>query len=97
MRDMTAVGGRLGGGKPYVLAWLSLLLLTAASFGIHYVDLGPFATAASLAIAALKAAIVFLVFMHLTREPSTIRFVAVLNVAWVALISLGIALDVASQ
>jgi hypothetical protein len=37
---------------------------------------------------------VFVVFMHLDREPFPIRFVAALNVAWVLLLCLGIAADV---
>jgi hypothetical protein len=46
-------------------------------------------------VALIKASIVFVVFMHLDREPFPIRFVAALNVAWVLLLCLGIAADVA--
>jgi cytochrome c oxidase subunit 4 len=84
-------------GRGYVLAWLVLLGLTLISFGAHFLELGAFATAVSLAIAGLKAAVVVLVFMHLRRESVSVRTVAALNVAWVALISAGIALDVAAH
>jgi caa(3)-type oxidase subunit IV len=84
-------------GIPYVLAWLGLLILTMASYGIDRLALGPWGFAASLLIAALKATIVVMVFMHLTKEPFVIRFVAVLNVLYVLLICVGIAADVAAR
>jgi len=81
----------------YLGAWIALLVLTLLSFGAHFLALGPFATAVSLAFACVKASIVFCVFMHLTHEPVSIRLVAVANVAFVVLLSAGIALDVASH
>jgi len=84
-------------GRAYVLAWLGLLVLTLVSFGAHYLELGAFATAVSLIIAAVKAGVVALVFMHLKTESVSVRTVAALNLAWVALISIGIALDVAAH
>jgi cytochrome c oxidase subunit 4 len=84
-------------GRAYVLAWLGLLGLTLLSFGAHFLQLGAFATAVSLGFAGLKAALVVIVFMHLRQEPVSVRTVAALNVAWVVLISAGIALDVAAH
>ena len=89
--------GTAESGRPYVFAWLGLLVLTLVSFGAHYLELGAFATAVSLAIAAVKAGVVGLVFMHLKTESVSVRTVAALNLAWVALISIGIALDVAAH
>jgi cytochrome c oxidase subunit 4 len=80
-----------------VFAWLALLVLTLVSFGAHYLELGAFATAVSLIIAGVKAGVVALVFMHLKTESVSVRTVAALNLAWVALISVGIALDVAAH
>jgi cytochrome c oxidase subunit 4 len=82
------------GGKPYVYAWLALLGLTALSFGADHLPLGSFSTMVALAIAGVKAAVVLMVFMHLNREPFPIRLVAVLNVAWILLLCLGLAADV---
>jgi len=84
-------------GRAYVFAWLALLVLTALSFGAHYLELGALATPVSLGFASLKAAVVALVFMHLKSESVSVRTVAALNVAWVVLISVGIALDVAAH
>lgn len=79
--------------RRYVYAWLALVVLTLLSFVIDRLQLGAVSTAIALAVALAKASIVFVVFMHLDREPSAIRFVAALNVAWV-LLCLGIAADV---
>jgi caa(3)-type oxidase subunit IV len=84
-------------GRPYVLAWLGLLGLTLLSFGAHFLPLGAFATTVSLAFAGLKAVVVVLVFMHLRQESVSVRTVAALNLAWVVLLSAGIALDVVAH
>lgn len=81
-------------GRPYVIAWLALMVFTLLSFGAHYLPLGAFATPVALLIALVKALVVLIVFMHLRREPTSIRVVAGLNLAWVALLCGGIALDV---
>jgi cytochrome c oxidase subunit 4 len=83
-----------GGGR-YVIAWVALLVLTGLSYGADQLHLGSLTTAIALGVALVKASIVFIVFMHLDREPFPIRFVAALNVAWVLMLCLGIAADVA--
>lgn len=89
-----ADGGHTSSGRRYVYAWLSLLVLTGLSFGADRLHLGSVSTAIAVGVALVKASIVFVVFMHLDREPFPIRFVAALNVAWVLLLCLGIAADV---
>ena len=84
-------------GRRYLQAWLALLVLTGASFGADRLHLGALSTAIALGVALIKASIVLVVFMHLGREPFPIRFVAALNVAWVLLLCLGIAADVAAN
>jgi len=80
-------------GRRYVYAWLALLGFTALSFGADQLRLGSLTTVVALAVALIKAGIVLVIFMHLGREPFPIRFVAMLNIAWVALLCLGIAAD----
>jgi cytochrome c oxidase subunit 4 len=80
-----------------VVAWLVLLVLTGLSFGADQLHLGSLSTAIALGVALLKAGVVFMVFMHLGREPFPVRFVAGLNVAWVLLLCLGIAADVSAN
>jgi caa(3)-type oxidase subunit IV len=81
-------------GRRYIYAWLALLVLTGISFGADQLHLGSISTGVALIVAVIKASVVFVVFMHLDREPFPIRFVAGLNVAWVLLLCLGIAADV---
>lgn len=88
-------GGHEPSGKRYVIAWLALLVLTALSFAADHLVMGNLATAVALGVALIKASVVLVVFMHIGQEPFPIRFVAVLNLAWVALLCLGIAADTA--
>jgi caa(3)-type oxidase subunit IV len=93
-QQVGAGGAHSSSGKRYIYAWLSLLVLTGLSFAVDGLHLGSISTTIALGVALLKASIVFVVFMHLDREPFPIRFVAALNVAWVLLLCLGIAADV---
>jgi|SRR5690349_12779344 cytochrome c oxidase subunit IV len=50
--------------KTYVLVWGSLLILLAITVVVSYIHLGWFNPAAAVGIAALKAVIIILYFMH---------------------------------
>ncbi|HTZ35490.1 MAG TPA: hypothetical protein VMB84_05655 [Stellaceae bacterium] len=56
--------------RPFVIAWLALLLLAGASLATAYLGLGRFAPILEFAIAALQAATVFTLFMRLKGPPS---------------------------
>jgi cytochrome c oxidase subunit 4 len=81
----------------YVLAWLALLVLTAASFGAAHAPLGSLATAVALAIASIKAAIVLLVFMHLVEASAAVRAVILTAIVFILLLVLGILADVSTR
>ena len=49
----------------YLAIFLSLLVLTALTTGISFIDLGVFNAVIALAIACVKASLVVLFFMHL--------------------------------
>jgi cytochrome c oxidase subunit 4 len=49
----------------YLAIFLSLLVLTAATTAISFIDLGVFNAVIALAIACLKASLVVLFFMHI--------------------------------
>ncbi len=53
------------GPKIYLLILLALLVLTATTTGIAFIDMGIFNPIAALAIACLKAVLVILFFMHI--------------------------------
>jgi cytochrome c oxidase subunit 4 len=78
--------------RAYVLAALGLLGLTGLTIGVAFLPLGPWHTTVSLGIAAVKALIIALVFMHLRHAPSTLRLTAVVGLFWLA-IMLGGTLD----
>jgi cytochrome c oxidase subunit 4 len=59
----------------YVAVFVALLALTALTIFVSYVDLGPLSTPLALLIAAVKAALVILYFMHL-REASPLLWLA---------------------
>lgn len=64
------------------LVWLALMLLLTATVGSAYVPLGIFNTAINYTIAAGKAALVFIFFMHLNRSPAFVRLAAVTGLFW---------------
>jgi cytochrome c oxidase subunit 4 len=82
-------------GARYVLTWLALVALTAASFIAEHLPLGAAHTPVALGIAMVKTVLVLTIFMHLMEEKFSTRVVAVLNFVFVLLLCLGIVADVA--
>jgi cytochrome c oxidase subunit 4 len=74
-----------------------LITLWAASFGLSYAHLGAAALPVALAIAAIKATLVFLVFMELALESFSIRFAIVAAISMIALLIGLMAADVATR
>lgn len=56
--------------------WLALLLLLAATAGSAYLPMGTWNSVTNLAIAAVKAALVVLFFMHLRSAQALVRLAA---------------------
>lgn len=71
--------------RTYVLVFVTLLALAAATTAIAYVDLGPFNTVVALAIAAIKACLVGLFFMHLLYSQGLTRIAVLAGFFWLAL------------
>ncbi|MBI5103322.1 MAG: cytochrome C oxidase subunit IV family protein [Nitrospirae bacterium] len=78
MNDMKTETGPAYSG--YVLTWLVLLGLTAATVLVYHLHLGSAGAAAALAIASLKAGLILLFFMHLLREGPFLRAIFLLPV-----------------
>jgi cytochrome c oxidase subunit IV len=72
--------------KLYIGVFVALLFLTALTTGMAYVDLGAWNTVVALAIAFCKASLVVLFFMHLKWGTGTMKTVAVVAIAWLALL-----------
>ena len=78
-----------------LVALLALLALTATSWGLSRVALGAAGPAIALSIAAVKALIVAVAFMHLRHAGTATRVAAVVTILFIALLCLGIVADVA--
>jgi cytochrome c oxidase subunit IV len=80
-----------------LLAFGALLLLTAASYALSYAHLGMLNIPVALAIAAVKAGIVIMVFMELAVERFTVKVTMVLGFVFVLLLIGLMVADVATR
>lgn len=74
--------------KIYLAVFTTLLVMTAATTLISGVDLGPWNTVVALAIAAFKASLVVLFFMHAKYSPKLTRVVIFGGLFWLAIMLL---------
>lgn len=70
----------------YLVTFIVLLLLLATTIILSRLPLGPFATVTALVIAAIKAVIVALFFMHLRHERGIVRVFACIGAVWLVLL-----------
>jgi cytochrome c oxidase subunit 4 len=71
----------------YVAVLLTLLVLTALTVGISFLPLPPIGhVIAGLSIAALKASLVVLIFMHALHSPRITWCVIVVCIAWLLIL-----------
>ncbi|HSV07088.1 MAG TPA: cytochrome C oxidase subunit IV family protein, partial [Candidatus Binatus sp.] len=75
----------------------ALLVLTVVTVGVSLVDLGPLSTVVALAIAAAKASLVILFFMHVRYGPRLIWIFASGGFFWLALLILLTMSDIVSR
>ncbi len=71
----------------------ALMVLAALSWGAAHLPLGAFQTPFALGVAGIKALIVGYFFMELRHAGLLPRFIALLTVLFIALLSLGIVGD----
>jgi len=68
-----------------VTVWVALIVLTIVTVGVSGVDLGRFNVIAALLIAAAKASLVLLYFMHLRYDHPLHAFIFIVGLSFVAL------------
>jgi cytochrome c oxidase subunit 4 len=68
--------------RVYFLVFALLILFTALTVGAAFKDLGPFNLGVALGIAAFKATLVVLYFMHVRYNPRLIGLAIVLALSW---------------
>ena len=67
------MSGHVAPKSSYIAVFLALMVGTALTVGVTYVDLGAFNLTVALAIAVTKAMLVILYFMHLKYSPKLIK------------------------
>lgn len=72
--------------KVYFAVFAALLVLTATTTAVSFLDLGPWNTVVALAIAFLKATLVVLFFMHVKYSPRLTQIVIAGGLFWLAIL-----------
>jgi cytochrome c oxidase subunit 4 len=72
--------------KRQLMIWACLMLLLAATFSSAWLKLGFWNTFISFAVAAIKAALVVIFFMHLWRGSRSIRVTAFIALFMISLL-----------
>ena len=78
--------------KTYLFTWLALLGLTLGTTLIGFLDLGPFSMVIAVALAAAKASLIVLFFMHALYEFKLVRVIIAAGIVWF-LIFVGLTLN----
>jgi cytochrome c oxidase subunit 4 len=69
----------------YVGVFLALLVLTALTTGVAFIDLGAYNTVVALVIAVIKMTLVLLFFMHVMYNKGLTRLVIVAAFFWLGI------------
>lgn len=85
------------GLRPLFLVWLALTGLLASTIAASFLLTGPVSLAASIAIAAAKAALIFWFYMHLNESSGVVRLVAVGAVVWLMILFILTSADFATR
>lgn len=76
----------------YLAILLALLVFTATTVGVSYIDLGIFNPVVALAIACIKMTLVVLFFMHVKYSPKLTKLTVISGIfIFLALISMTLA------
>lgn len=81
----------------YLLITVALLVLTAVTVAVAHVNLGWFNAPLALLIAAGKAVLIALFFMHLRWSDAQVRLVAVAALIWVSIMIVGTMDDILTR
>jgi cytochrome c oxidase subunit 4 len=72
--------------KTYFTIFGILLVLTAVTIGVAFIDLGPLNTLVALSIASFKAVLVALFFMHLAESKPLTQLFSLAAVGWLVIL-----------
>ncbi len=85
--------GHVVPAKVLLGVWAALVVLTVITVAVTYVDLGRFNIWAAIAIAAFKASLVGLYFMHLRYDSPLNAFILIVALSFVGLFIIGTITD----
>lgn len=72
--------------KIYFAVFTALIVLTATTTAVSFVDLGPWNTVVALGIAFLKATLVVLFFMHVKYSPRLTQITIAGGLFWLVIL-----------
>jgi cytochrome c oxidase subunit IV len=72
--------------KVYYTIFGALMLMTAITVGVAYIDLGPINTIVAIVIACLKAMIVVLYFMHVKFGTRLVKLTVIAGLYWMGIL-----------
>ena len=78
--------GHVDSIKTYVGVLFALLILTAVTTAVAYVDLGAFSVVVALTIAVIKMLLVALFFMHLRHSNQLTKLVVLGGLMWLGIL-----------
>ncbi|HEX5759260.1 MAG TPA: cytochrome C oxidase subunit IV family protein [Thermoanaerobaculia bacterium] len=71
--------------RPYVLVFAALMVLTALTYWVATLDLGPLNDVVALGIAVTKAVLVILVFMHVRHSTRMTKLTIAAGFVWLGI------------
>jgi cytochrome c oxidase subunit 4 len=80
------MSGHIAPKRVYFSVFGALLVLTALTIGVAFIDLGPLNTVVALGIAFLKATLVALFFMNLRYSSRLTAMAAVAGIVWLLIL-----------
>jgi cytochrome c oxidase subunit IV len=72
--------------KTYTIVLIALLVLTATTCAVSFIDMGKMNAVVAVAIAFVKASLVALIFMHLRYSRRLMRVVAAAGLFWLGIL-----------
>jgi len=81
MKDESSIGV-----PNYLLVFGALMVLTAVTISVAYIDLGALNTIAAVLIAVIKAILVIVIFMHIKISSQLVRLFALSGFFWLAIL-----------
>ena len=91
------MSGHISSVKSYVGIFLTLMVLTAVTIAVAYVNLGQFNKVVALGIASFKATLVVLYFMHVKYASRLTKVIIVTGFFFLAILLSETMIDYASR